>query len=276
VSDARSLLKKYGLEAKKSWGQNFLVSERAYDAIVDACALDEKRWAVEIGAGLGTLTARLAERAGRVIAIERDRDMVRVLRGELGENARVEIAEANALTFDYASVAEQAGAPPVVVGNLPYQIASPILFRLLESRAKIARIVIMLQREMAERIVAAPSTAEYGALGVMVAMSGRAKIVCRVPAGAFVPPPRVESAVLRIEPFAGGATRVPVRDEERFSKVVHAAFNQRRKTLRNALRAISEDAKLDAALTKANVDGKRRGETLSVEEFAALSDSLDA
>src|SRR5262249_23758861 len=159
---------------------------------------------VEIGAGLGTLTARLAGRAGRVIAIERDRDLAVVLRGELGENSRVEIAEANALTFDYAAVADRAGAPPVVVGNLPYPLAWPILFRLLEARARkmIARIVIMLQREMAERIVAAPSTAEYGALGVMVAMSGRAKIVCRVPAGAFVPAPRVESAVLRIEPFA--------------------------------------------------------------------------
>jgi 16S rRNA (adenine1518-N6/adenine1519-N6)-dimethyltransferase len=268
------LLAKYGLSAKKSWGQNFLVSERAYANIVDACALDEKSWAIEIGAGLGTLTARLAKVAGHVIAIERDRDMVAVLRGELGENSRVEIAEANALTFDYAAVAARAGASPVVVGNLPYQIASPILFRLLEARRSIARIVIMLQREMAERIVAKPATAEYGAIGVMVAMSGKAKLVCRVPAGAFLPAPRVESAVLKIEPYA--TTRAPVRDEARFSEVVHAAFNQRRKTLRNALRALAPDEKLDAALAKTGIDGKRRGETLSVEEFAALTDALDA
>jgi 16S rRNA (adenine1518-N6/adenine1519-N6)-dimethyltransferase len=270
------LLAKYGLSAKKSWGQNFLVSERAYASIVDACALDEKSWAVEIGAGLGTLTARLAKVAGHVIAIERDRDMVAVLRGELGENPRVEIAEANALTFDYAQVAERAGSSPVVVGNLPYQIASPILFRLLEARRRrmFARIVIMLQREMAMRIVAKPATAEYGALGVMVAMSGKAKLVCRVPAGAFLPAPRVESAVLKIEPYPG--TRAPVRDEARFSEVVHAAFNQRRKTLRNALRALADDARLDAALAKTGIDGKRRGETLSVEEFAALTDALDA
>jgi 16S rRNA (adenine1518-N6/adenine1519-N6)-dimethyltransferase len=274
--NARALLVKYGLAAKKSWGQNFLISDRVFEAIVEACALDDRTWAIEIGAGLGTLTTRLAERAERVVAIERDRDLVKVLQSELGANARVEIAEANALTFDYAAIAARAGAPPVVVGNLPYQIASQILFRLLEARRELRRIVVMLQREMAERIVAKPATKAYGALGVMVAMSGSAKIVCRAPAGAFVPAPRVESSVVRIEPFAGGATRAPVRDEARFSQVVHAAFNQRRKTLRNALRAIADDAQLDAALAATKLDGKRRGETLTVEEFAQLADALHA
>jgi 16S rRNA (adenine1518-N6/adenine1519-N6)-dimethyltransferase len=267
---ARELLKKYALSAKKSWGQNFLVDERAFGAIVDACALAPDDWVIEIGAGLGTLTDRLAERAARVIAVERDRDMVAILRAELGENPRVEIAEANALTFDYAAVAARCGKLPQVAGNLPYQIASPILFRLLEARAHLQRIVIMLQREMAERIVAAPSTPEYGALSVMVAMYGRAKLVRRVPAGAFVPAPRVESAVLRIEPYAGGALRAPVPTEARFSEVVHAAFNQRRKTLRNALRALADEA----AFARAGIDPQRRGETLSVEEFAALTRAI--
>src|SRR5205807_1381590 len=134
-----------------------------------------------------------------------------------------------------------AGRAPTVAGNLPYQIATPILFRLLDARAALARIVVMLQKEMVERIVAAPSTPEYGALGVMLQMYGSVKLVRRVKAGAFLPAPRVDSAVLAITPFAGGATRVPVRDLARFSTVVHAAFNQRRKTLRNALSALADE-----------------------------------
>jgi 16S rRNA (adenine1518-N6/adenine1519-N6)-dimethyltransferase len=273
--DARTLLKKYGQRAKKSWGQNFLVDERAYRAIVEACQLEPTSWVVEIGAGLGTLTARLAEVAARVIAVERDRDMVAVLKGELGDNERVEIAEANALTYDYATVQVRAGSSPVVVGNLPYQIASPILFRLLEARSSLRRIVVMLQKEMVDRIVAEPATSDYGALSVMVRMYGEAKQVVRVRAGGFVPPPKVDSAVLAVTPFPGGRTRVPVVDEARFSQVVHAAFNQRRKTLRNALKAVvDEAAALDAALERAGIDGQRRGETLSVEEFARLTDSI--
>ncbi len=275
VPDARQLLAKYGQRAKKSWGQNFLVDERAYRQIVDACALGDGDWAVEIGAGLGTLTARLADAAAHVVAIERERDMLDILRSELGGNPRIEIVEANALTFDYPSVAARAGRAPAVVGNLPYQIASPILFRLLAARASVARIVVMLQKEMADRIVAQPGTKEYGALSVMVRMYGEPKLVCRVRAGGFVPAPRVDSAVLRIVPYAGGATRAAV-DDARFSKVVHAAFNQRRKTLRNALSAAFESQAVDRALAAAGIDGKRRGETLSVDEFAALTKVIDA
>src|SRR5262249_8063793 len=174
----KELLKKYGLSAKKSWGQNFLVDEKAYQAIVEACRLTKEDWVVEIGAGLGTLTMRLQPLAARVIAVERDRDMVTVLRGELSGN--VEIAEANALSYDYAAVEARAGRKPIVVGNLPYQIASPILFRLLDARKYLQRIVVMLQKEMADRILAAPATPEYGALGVMVRMFGDAKLVRRV------------------------------------------------------------------------------------------------
>ena len=269
---ARALLQKYGLRAKKSWGQNFLVDERAFQRIVEACRPEEGATIVEIGAGLGTLTFRLAEKATRVIAIERERDMVEILRAELGALPNIEIAEANALTFDYAGVPGR----PTVVGNLPYQIASPILFRLLAVRDKLRRIVVMLQKEMVERIVAQAGTAEYGALSVMVRMSGEPRQVARVPAGAFVPAPRVDSAVLAIEPYEGGRTRVAVADEARFSTVVHAAFNQRRKTLRNALKPIAPEAELDRALAAAGIDGQRRGETLTVEEFAQLTDALGA
>jgi 16S rRNA (adenine1518-N6/adenine1519-N6)-dimethyltransferase len=275
LPDARKLLAKYGQRAKKSWGQNFLVDERAYRQIVDACALGPGDWAIEIGAGLGTLTARLGEAAEHVVAIERERDMLDILASELGGNPRIEIVAADALAFDYPSVAARAGRAPVVVGNLPYQIASPILFRLLEARASVARIVVMLQKEMAERIVAQPGTKEYGALSVMVRLYGEPKLVCRVRAGGFVPAPRVDSAVLRIVPYAGGATRVAV-DDARFSKVVHAAFNQRRKTLRNALSAAIDLGAVDRALAATAIDGMRRGETLSVEEFARLTEAIDA
>jgi 16S rRNA (adenine1518-N6/adenine1519-N6)-dimethyltransferase len=261
----RELLRKYGYSAKKSWGQNFLVDEKAYQAIVEACRLTPEDWVVEVGAGLGTLTMRLQPRAARVIAVERDRDMVTVLRGELSGN--VEIAEANALSYDFGGVEARAGRKPIVVGNLPYQIASPILFRLLEARRHLQRVVVMLQREMVDRIVAPPSTPEYGALGVMVRMFGEPKLVRKVPAGAFLPAPKVDSAVLAIEPFP--TTRVPVKDVDRFSEVVHAAFQQRRKTLRNALSKLAGPE----AFVRAQIDPQRRGETLSVEEFARLSDA---
>jgi 16S rRNA (adenine1518-N6/adenine1519-N6)-dimethyltransferase len=261
----KDLLKKYGFSAKKSWGQNFLVDEKSYQAIVEACRSTKSDWVVEIGAGLGTLTERLQAHAARVIAVERDRDMVTVLRGELSGN--VEIAEANALSYDYAAVEARAGRKPIVVGNLPYQIASPILFRLLEARRHLSRIVVMLQKEMVDRIVAAPSTPEYGALGVMVRMFGEPKLVRKVPAGAFLPAPKVDSAVLAIEPFPG--TRVPVRDVDRFGEIVHAAFQQRRKTLRNALSKLAGPE----AFVRAQVDPQRRGETLTVEEFAKLADA---
>ncbi|HEX9105332.1 MAG TPA: 16S rRNA (adenine(1518)-N(6)/adenine(1519)-N(6))-dimethyltransferase RsmA [Polyangia bacterium] len=270
VPDAHALISKYGLRAKKSWGQNFLVDERAYREIVHACAAGDGDWVVEIGAGLGTLTARLAATGAHVVAIERERDMIEVLRAEHGGDARIELVEANALTVDYAAIAARAGRPPVVVGNLPYQIASPILFRLMETRARLARIVVMLQKEMADRIVAPPGEKAYGALSVMVRLYGEPKLVCRVRAGGFVPAPRVDSAVLRIVPHAAPLDV----DHDRFSQVVHAAFGQRRKTLRNALSAAFDAGAVDRALAAAAIDGKRRGETLSVAEFATLTRAL--
>ncbi len=271
---AQALLKKYGQHAKKSWGQNFLVEERVFSAIVRACGLSPRQSVIEIGAGLGTLTARLAEAAGKVIAIERDRDMVEILRNELGSDARIEIVEANALTFDYVAAAKAQAVPPVVVGNLPYQIASPLLFRLLEARAHLSAIVVMLQREMVDRILAPPGNKTYGALSVMVRVVGEPRLVTRVAAGSFVPPPRVESAVLKIVPFEKGKTRVPIDDFEHFHQLVRASFSQRRKTLRNALSVIAEKRTLQAAFAETKIDPGRRGETLSVEEFAELSNAI--
>lgn len=272
--NVRELLTRYDLRAKKSWGQNFLIDERAYKEIVYALKLDAKTWAVEIGAGLGTLTWRIAESAARVIAVERDRDMCDLLHKELGHRDTIELHEANALTFDYAEVARRAGGPVALVGNLPYQIASQIMFRLLETPTAFTRIVVMLQKEMADRIVSPAGGEAYGALSVMLQMAGAVRIVCRVKAGGFLPAPRVDSAVIELVPYANG--KVPVRDVARFSRVVHAAFQMRRKTLRNSIAPVGDKAAITAAFEATKIDPQRRGETLSVEEFAALTDAIIA
>jgi 16S rRNA (adenine1518-N6/adenine1519-N6)-dimethyltransferase len=268
VSDPRALLAKHGLRPKKSWGQNFLVDERVYRAIVAAAVQTGDEDVVEIGAGLGTLTQRLAAATrGRVVAVERDRDMLAVLEQELAALPNVEIRAENALALDYASLATR--GPLVVAGNLPYQIASPLLFGVLEARAHVRRAVLMLQEEMADRLLAAPGTSEYGAFGVMVTMFADVRPVVRARSGSFHPRPRVDSTVVEVSLLPG--PRLPLRDERLFGRVVHAAFGQRRKTLRNALRAAFPDA--DDMLARAGIDPGRRGETLTLEEFAALTEA---
>ena len=276
--DARALLQKHGLHAKKSFGQNFLISERAFRAIVDATVRQDDDWIVEIGGGLGTLTARLAERVpeGKLIVLERDRDMVGVLRAELGNVENVQIEEVDAMRYDLAMVARWRGEPIAVCGNLPYHIAAPLIFRTLAARRSVHRAVFMVQREMADRIVAAPGSKAYGALGVMVRTYADVFMVTKVSAGSFVPPPKVESAVIRVVPLPGGEPRVPLVDAGRYRAVVQAAFGQRRKTLRNALRARFEASAVDAALLGASIDGGRRGETLSIAELAAIANGLSA
>jgi 16S rRNA (adenine1518-N6/adenine1519-N6)-dimethyltransferase len=277
--DARVLLDRHGLRAKKSFGQNFLISDRAFRAIVDATVRDEDDWIVEIGAGLGTLTARLAARIpeGKLIALERDPDMVGVLRAELGGLDNVHIEAVDALAYDLKMAARWHGGDPITVcGNLPYHIAAPLLFKIVDARAVVRRAVVMIQKEMADRIVAPPGGKAYGALGVMLRTYLDATVVAKVGPGSFVPPPKIDSTVLLLTPLPDAAPRVPIADEAHYSKVVHAAFGQRRKTLRNALRAVFEEAAVDGALAASGIDGQRRGETLSIEEFGALTAALPA
>jgi 16S rRNA (adenine1518-N6/adenine1519-N6)-dimethyltransferase len=274
--DPRSLLRRHGLRAKKSWGQNFLIAESVYRAIVDAAIESNEDWVIDVGAGLGTLTMRLAERVpeGHVIAVERDPDLVAVLEAELGHLDNVDVHPANALTYDVGAIARWRGAPVALVGNLPYQIAAPLLFRFIEQRRHLSRMVVMVQREMADRLLASPGTAAYGALGVLVRAWADVELVVRARATAFAPPPKVESAVVRIAPLPGAAPRVALGTPEQFRDVVHAAFGQRRKVLRNALRARFATEAVDAALAGTGLDGGRRGETLSIEELAGLTLAL--
>ncbi len=275
--DARVLLAKYDLRAKKSFGQNFLISERVFRAIVDASVSADDDWIVEIGAGLGTLTARLAERVseGKVIALEHDADMVAVLKAELAGVDNVDIMQVDAMRYDLNMAAKWHGGDPITVcGNLPYHIASQLIFKMIDARAVVKRAVFMVQKEMADRIVAPPGGKEYGALGVMIRTYVDVQTIAKVGAGSFVPPPKIDSTVLRMTPLANAGPRVPIADEAHYSKVVHAAFGQRRKTLRNALRAVYPDAAVDAALVATGIDGGRRGETLDIAEFAAVAGAL--
>lgn len=272
--DARELLIKYGLKAKKSWGQNFLISERVYRAIVDATVRSSSATVVEVGCGLGTLTMRLAQRVpdGQLVAVEREPDMLRVLKAELGELDNVEIHAADAMKYDYAAVAKWRGEKIAVCGNLPYQIASQILFQLLDKREHITHVVAMIQKEMADRMVAPPGIKAYGALTVI--MSAYADISTVVQAGPqdFSPAPRVDSTVIKLDML--DEPRAPISDNKAFSDVVHAGFAQRRKTLRNSLQSRYDKSVALSALDHVGIDGGRRGETLSVAEFAALTDSI--
>lgn len=276
--DARILLDRYGLRAKKSFGQNFLISDRAFRAIVDATVQTDEDWVVEIGAGLGTLTARLAERltAGKVIALERDPDMIKVLRSELEGVDNVDIEDVDALRYDLKMAARWRGEAITVCGNLPYHIAAPLLFKILTAREHVKHAVVMIQKEMADRIVAPPGGKEYGALGVMIRTYVDVFTVAKVSAGSFMPAPKVDSTVIRMVPLPDAKPRVPIADEKHYSAVVHAAFGQRRKTLRNALRSMYDDAAVDAGLAATQIDGQRRGETLAISEFGALAAAIPA
>ncbi|HEX9051949.1 MAG TPA: 16S rRNA (adenine(1518)-N(6)/adenine(1519)-N(6))-dimethyltransferase RsmA [Anaeromyxobacter sp.] len=275
----RALLEKYGLRAKRSWGQNFLGDEGILDDIARLAAPRAGDQVVELGAGLGHLTARLVARGARVVAVERDRDMAAVLRGELGE--RIALLEADAARLDYGRLAATPTptAPPTstakiaVVGNLPYHLTSPILFSLLDQVEHVSRAVFLLQREVGERLAASPGTANWGILSVLLQREAEVSIERIVPPGAFLPPPKVDSAVVCA---IFRPPREEVRDPARFRRLVKAGFAQRRKTLKNALEAarIAEPARLLAALAAAGIDGRRRGETLTVAEWAALDRSL--
>ena len=270
--DPRRALARHGLEPKRSFSQNFLTSKDVFDRIAAAAVLEDDEPVVELGPGVGTLTAALLRRGGRVHAIERDRDMLAVLRADLAGQGRFVVEEGDAATVDLAALADAAGGRIAVAGNLPYAITGAILKHLVEERTRVRRAVVMVQREVRDRLLAEPGTKDYGALTVFVTAAFRVEPVLTVKPGAFHPPPKVASAVVRLVPLE------PARAEETesFRTVVRASFEQRRKTLRNALTtALSSPELVARTLARAGIDGMRRGETLSVEEFATLGKALD-
>ncbi len=267
------ILKKYGLRPKSQWSQNFLVDPEVMEAIVEAANVEEHPLVIELGAGLGVLSAMLAARAEKVVAVEKDRDLVGVLRAEFALDPVVEVLEANAAKLDYADIVKRLGQRPVVVGNLPYHMATPILFHLLTYRDVLADWILMFQKEFADRLSAQPGSRTYGVISVLFFPYVEVEPVLEVAPEAFYPPPKVRSSVLRIKPCA--TPRLAIRDESVFKQVVKAAFGQRRKKLRNALLAVYERQlgkhSVDRAMRSAGVDASRRAEECSAETFVRLS-----
>lgn len=266
----RTLLDRHGLRAKRAWGQNFLGDANLLARIANLACGPGVPAVIEIGAGLGHLTARLLERAERVVAIEQDRDMLAVLRAELGGHPGLELIEADALSVDYAALAQRLPGAPPVAGNLPYNISSPILFRLLRAGDALGRWTFLLQREVAERLAAGPGSRTYGALSVHVGLERRVTLPLRVHRSAFLPPPNVDSALAAFEPLQQ-PLRPSAEDQRRLlARVVDDAFSGRRKTLVNALRGRGWSG-ARALLQAAEIDPGLRAEALAPADYVRLA-----
>jgi 16S rRNA (adenine1518-N6/adenine1519-N6)-dimethyltransferase len=272
---ARELLARHGLLPKRSLGQNFLVDPRVQERIVAAAAVTAADVVVEIGAGLGALTARLCPQAGKLVAVERDARLAAILRAELGPAPNLEIVEGDALELDLAAVARAAGRPLVVVGNLPYVISSPVIFATMAAAAGglvVDRALFMVQKEFAQRMLSPPGSRDYGRLSVMVQQAAEAEVLFHVGARAFLPPPAVTSTVVRLRPRARPLGEVS--DASLFERVVREAFGTRRKMLRRALEPAFGAPRALAALAEAGIAPTRRAEELSVADFARLANAL--
>ncbi len=252
-----------GHQARKRFGQNFLADAHYVARIVDAIAPQPGDNLIEIGPGLAALTRPLIERTGHLHAIEIDRDLAARLTGRFSP-AQLTLHVADALAFDFSTLGEQLR----IVGNLPYNISSPLLFHLARYDDRIADVHVMLQREVVARMTAEPGTADYGRLTVMLQAKFAVRRLFIVPPGAFSPAPRIDSAVARLTPLR--SAKPVIGDEALFARIVAAAFGQRRKTLRNALATMCSEAVLVAA----GIDPKARGETLGIGDFVRLADAV--
>ena len=267
-----ALLRAHGLQPRKKLGQNFLADPVALGRIVAAAELSSDDLVVEVGAGVGTLTRLLAEHAGRVVALELDNGLVGILREELADLSNVEICHGDVLGF---STAEFPHRGFKVIGNLPYYITSAVLRHFLAHLPRPELMVVTVQREVADRIVAGPG--QMSLLAVSVQFYGQPRVVTRVPAGAFYPAPKVDSAVMRIDVGEDPAVSLEEGiDEAWFFRVVRAGFSQKRKMLRNSLSAglALSPAAVGALLEAAAVDARRRAETLNLEEWARVASAL--
>jgi 16S rRNA (adenine1518-N6/adenine1519-N6)-dimethyltransferase len=291
ASEVRDLLARFNLRPRKSLGQNFLVDDAALDRIVAAADLTPEDTVLEIGPGLGALTRRLAQAAGRVIAVELDQNLIPILRHTLSGYSNIELVHGNILELDPSSLIGGSSRGQIdhlttrpldypitrlpdykVVANLPYYITSAVIRHLLEAQARPSLLILTVQLEVAQRLIAGPG--DMSLLAVSVQFYGTPVLVTRVKAGMFYPAPKVDSAVVRIDVHA--QPPVAVRDVDLFFAVVRAGFGQKRKQLHNSLRiGLSLPAEVvEVALAQAGVDAKRRAETLTLEEWAALSEAL--
>lgn len=276
----REILDKYGFSFKKSLGQNFLIDTNILRRIVDFAELSNETGVIEIGPGIGALTEQLARRAKKVVAFEIDQRLLPILADTLSPYANVRIIHQDVLKADIQRVIDKElteVSDIMVVANLPYYVTTPIIMKLLIDRLPIRGIVVMLQKEVADRISARPGTKDYGSLSIAIQYYTKAETMMTVPRTVFMPQPNVDSAVIRLTKREKPI--VEVADESFFFQVVRASFSQRRKTLLNNLTNQLPNGKLlkeviERSLNELHIDPRRRGETLTIDEFAALSNRL--
>ncbi|MBR1442447.1 MAG: 16S rRNA (adenine(1518)-N(6)/adenine(1519)-N(6))-dimethyltransferase RsmA [Firmicutes bacterium] len=270
----KAIINKYGFTFKKNFGQNFLVDERVLEKIADAAGLTEDDIVLEVGPGIGTLTAALARRAKKVIAVEIDKTLIPILEETLADYDNIEIINEDILKVDLVGISEKYGRKLKVAANLPYYITTPIIMDILEKQLPIESMTVMIQKEVAYRMQAKPDTKDYGSLSLMVQYYSEAYLAANVPRNCFMPRPNVDSAVIRLTLY--DEPPVKVKDREFFFKFIKAAFSMRRKTLVNCIYnsfngGMSKE-ELEEILSENGYDEKIRGEKLSIEDFAGLSD----
>ena len=274
MATVRSILKDCGIRPRKHLGQSFLEDKNIINKIILAADIHEQDIVVEIGAGLGIMTEIMASQAGKVTAIDVDPRMIAVLRERLQNQPRVEIIEKDVLTCDFSALRSDGDSAKLkVIGNIPYNISTPILFHLLTFRRHITAMVLMFQKEVVDRLVAFPGNKEYGIPSVIFSLFTTLSREMQVPASCFYPQPKVASSVVKI--VVREKPLVELADEQFFFRIVKSSFGMRRKTIWNNLRSaglpFSSDREIERLLDQAGIEGQRRGETLSPEEFGRLS-----
>lgn len=276
--NTREIISKHNFSIQKKYGQNFLIDGRVLDKIIEAAELSKNDYVIEIGPGLGTMTQRMAPLCKHVTAIEIDKELIPILSDTLSDFDNVDVINDDVLKVDFRELIEKKneGKPIKIVANLPYYITTPIIMELLEEKLKIKSITVMVQKEVADRMKVGPGTKDYGALSLAVKYYASPYIVANVPQNCFIPRPNVASAVIRLN--CHEKPPVSVKDEKLMFSLIRAAFNQRRKTLINAvsnytgLSFTKED--VASALSSIGLDENIRGEVLDLEKFAMLTDRL--
>lgn len=277
-SNTIAVLQKYGFNFQKKYGQNFLIDAHILEKIISASEITKEDCVLEIGPGIGTMTQYLAESAGKVVAVEIDDHLIPILKDTLSAYDNITVIHGDILKVDVQKLCDEynGGRPVKVVANLPYYITTPIIMGLFESHVPLSSITIMVQKEVADRMQVGPGTKDYGALSLAVQYYARPEIVASVPPGCFIPKPNVGSAVIRLIRYE--EPPVKTQDEKKMFAVIRAAFNQRRKTLVNALSNAGiyniTKEKTAEALEKMGLSKTVRGEALTLDQFAELSDLL--
>ena len=274
----KSVVEKHNFKFSKSLGQNFLIDDNVIDKILNGARLSEGNNIIEVGPGIGTLTREMGKIADKVVAIEIDKSLIPILKETLGEFDNIEVVNNDILKVNVEELVKEKfdNKPIKLVANLPYYITTPIVMKFLEENIPVTDIVVMVQKEVADRMNAKPSTKDYGALSVAVQYYCDTEIVAKAPRHMFIPQPNVDSTVIGLH--VREEKKYNVDNEDIFFKTVKASFGQRRKTLLNSLGGLGflNKDEIKEVLKQANIDEKRRGETLTIEEFATLSNVINS